>query len=427
MAEIILNHKKNSVSHYLFTNNYEHKEETQEEGVSSLAIGKNGEKGFASINKFPCDFKRLMKISLRNLRRISINDNDILLPEIKRKELSTKLTFENKFVEFNCKIKEQVQSCFKKSILERRIDFFQESLKKRMWKKEDNICENSIQREYIILTSEDNEFNHILKKRLPFPCHRALNSYFKEMEDYLLQMRSPEKISDQEYICFLNERAASVLIHEAIGHIFEYDNSIFLQEKLEEINIPSFISVTDYANSYNGKKVPIPIFYDDEFSKAKDIPLIKNGSFGAFMNDTLSANINGQVISGNARSFMFSDEPLIRMRNTVLQPGKKTKNEILKTITEGLYISSVGDSYVNGNGEFSLLVTESYKITNGIRGSVLVPFIAKGTIFNFLSSIEEISDTLEWFSQGYCIKQQKLPVSMASPAIKCKLKVEKWK
>jgi len=46
---------------------------------------------------------------------------------------------------------------------------------------------------------------------------------------------------------------------------------------------------------------------------------------------------------GNARGFGFSDEPLIRMRNTAILPGKSKQNDMISSIDDGYYLIKTGN------------------------------------------------------------------------------------
>ena len=42
--------------------------------------------------------------------------------------------------------------------------------------------------------------------------------------------------------------------------------------------------------------------------------------------------------TGNARAYAFSDEPLVRMRNTAFLPGQHSLEEMIASIEDGYYL-----------------------------------------------------------------------------------------
>ena len=106
----------------------------------------------------------------------------------------------------------------------------------------------------------------------------------------------------------------------------------FLQVKmllrmLTGIRFSRLKSLVDFANTYDGKMAPLPVYLDDEGIVASDVELIKNGILVGYMNDRETAKHFGMEAKGNARGWGFADEPIIRMRNTCVLPGKNTVEE----------------------------------------------------------------------------------------------------
>ena len=58
----------------------------------------------------------------------------------------------------------------------------------------------------------------------------------------------------------------------------------------------------------------------------------------SFLHNRESAMIFGTASTGNARAFQCSDDPLIRMRNTYIEPGEDKLNDIIKETKHGYII-----------------------------------------------------------------------------------------
>ena len=79
---------------------------------------------------------------------------------------------------------------------------------------------------------------------------------------------------------------AGVLAHEAIGHTTEADlvlgGSVAADYLNQQVADPK-ITLIDFANTAFGKITPVPVFVDDEGTKAEDVSIIKNVILKSFI------------------------------------------------------------------------------------------------------------------------------------------------
>jgi TldD protein len=66
---------------------------------------------------------------------------------------------------------------------------------------------------------------------------------------------------------------------------------------------------------------------DDEGTPAEDVVMIDRGRLRQFMHSRETAARLGLAPTGNARAYGPHDEPLVRMRNTVILPGDSTLDD----------------------------------------------------------------------------------------------------
>ena len=85
--------------------------------------------------------------------------------------------------------------------------------------------------------------------------------------------------------------------------------------------------------------------------------LIKDGILVGYMNNRESAERFNMVPTGNARAYLFSDEPLIRMRNTAVLPGKSKLEDMIASIDDGYYLLDTNNGQADTTGEFMFGVT----------------------------------------------------------------------
>ncbi len=224
----------------------------------------------------------------------------------------------------------------------------------------------------------------------------------------------------------LHSDLAGILAHEAVGHTVEADFVLS-----GSVAGPSFgkqvasekVTLVDFANTAFGRTCPQPVYVDDEGTPAEDAVIIKDGILSGYMHNKESAEKLGFKPQGNARAFLFSDEPLIRMRNTCILPGKDKLEDMIASIDDGYYFIDTGNGQADATGEFMFGVNFGYEIKNGKIARPLRDTTIAGVAFEVLKTVDMLSDELTWGSSGMCGKKQPMPVGMGGPAVKLKINV----
>ncbi len=226
--------------------------------------------------------------------------------------------------------------------------------------------------------------------------------------------------------CVLDSRLAGILSHEAIGHTTEADfvinGSIAGEYMGNEVASP-LVTLIDVAHTWDDQLCPVPVFIDDEGVLAEDCVVIEDGMLRRFMHNKESAQLLGQPLTGNARAYAYSDEPLIRMRNTMIVPGTSKLDEMIASIEDGYYLIDPSNGQADATSEFMFGVTLGYEIKNGKLGNAIKETTISGVAFDLLKSISMVSDEIYWSCAGMCGKKQMIPVGMGGPAIKCKVNI----
>ena len=219
---------------------------------------------------------------------------------------------------------------------------------------------------------------------------------------------------------------SGMLAHEAVGHTVEADlvlSGSVAGPNLNKQVASELISMTDFANVYDGKMAALPVYLDDEGIKATDAELIKNGILTGYMNDRETAEQFGMTPCGNARGWGFADEPIIRMRNTAVLPGTSSIDEMIASVDDGYYLITSGNGQADLTGEFMFGVTCGYEIKNGKLGKALLDTTVSGVAFDMLKTVDMVSKEMEWSSSGFCGKKQAMAVSMGGPHLRCKIMI----
>jgi len=217
---------------------------------------------------------------------------------------------------------------------------------------------------------------------------------------------------------------AGMLAHEAMGHPCEADSVLGGALTASLVGQPvasELVSMADIAHTWNGEEVMIPVYADDEGTPARDVMMIERGRLtGDFMHSRETAARLGKPPSGNARAYSPDDEPLVRMRNTVILPGTSALSEMIEGVDDGYLLLKTGNGQADSTTEFMFGVTLAYEIRNGKVGRAVRNTTVSGSAIKVLQSVDAVSDDMYWTCSGYCGKKQPMVVSMGGPALRAR-------
>ncbi|MDD5091915.1 MAG: TldD/PmbA family protein [Candidatus Wallbacteria bacterium] len=223
------------------------------------------------------------------------------------------------------------------------------------------------------------------------------------------------------HTCILDAELGGILAHEAVGHTVESDlvrsGSVAADRWRQPVASP-IVSLADFAHTALGRPCPVPVHIDDEGMAARDAMIIENGILSSYLHDKESAMDFNMPPTGNARAFEYSDEPLVRMRNTAILPGKDRISDMIASIDDGYYLIRPGNGQADATGEFMFAVTMGYEIKKGALGRALKDVTVSGVAFDFLKTVDMVSDELSWECGGFCSKKQLMIVGMGGPAVR---------
>ncbi|MBQ8073418.1 MAG: TldD/PmbA family protein [Clostridia bacterium] len=217
-----------------------------------------------------------------------------------------------------------------------------------------------------------------------------------------------------------------MLAHEAVGHTVEADLVLGGSVAGPNLGKPvasEMVTLVDFASEAFGAPTPLPVFLDDEGTLARDATLIENGILKGYMNSRESAARFGMEPLGNARAWMFNDEPLIRMRNTCILPGRSSLEEMIASIDDGYYLIDSSNGQADLTGEFMFGVSLGYEIKKGKLGRALLDTTVSGVAFDMLKTVDMLGERVTWSSSGFCGKKQPMPVGMGGPDMRCRITI----
>jgi TldD protein len=170
-----------------------------------------------------------------------------------------------------------------------------------------------------------------------------------------------------------------ILLHEAVGHGLEGDfnrkqTSTFSNLIGERVAAPGVTVIDDGTIADRRGSLTV----DDEGTPSQKTLLIEDGILRGYMQDRQNARLMGMAATGNGRRQSYAHTPMPRMTNTYMLGGDKTPEEILRSVSKGLYAVNFGGGQVDiTSGKFTFSCTEAYRIEDGkigpaVKGATLI-------------------------------------------------------
>ena len=213
-----------------------------------------------------------------------------------------------------------------------------------------------------------------------------------------------------------------ILLHEAVGHGLEADFnrkgvSAFSNRLGQQVASPLCTVVDD--GTIRNRRGSLNV--DDEGHPTQQNVLIENGVLRGYLQDRLSSRIMRSVSTGSGRRESYQHVPMPRMTNTFMLAGDSDPEEIVSSVSSGLYCANFGGGQVDiTSGNFVFSASESYLIENGkitrpVRGATLV-----GNGPEALKYVSMVGNDLKLDEGiGICGKEgQSVPVGVGIPTVK---------
>ena len=200
----------------------------------------------------------------------------------------------------------------------------------------------------------------------------------------------------------LANKFGGVIFHEACGHLLETTQiergTTPFSDKLNKKIAHESVTAIDEGLS-EGSFGSLSI--DDEGMEPEKSVLIKNGVLKKFISDRAGELRTGHKRTGSGRRQNYSFAAASRMRNTFIAKGEYTKDELITSISDGLYCKSMGGGSVGATGQFNFAVEEGYlikdgKLTKPVKGATLI-----GDAKDVMLKISMCGDDLE-LAPGFC-------------------------
>jgi TldD protein len=215
---------------------------------------------------------------------------------------------------------------------------------------------------------------------------------------------------------------AGVFVHEAFGHLSEADGMHENPElektmRLGRVLGPPFLHIFDSGVEKGARGY---LAYDDEGVRTEKTYLIREGRIVGRLHSRETAGKMGERPTGNARALSYRHPPIVRMRNTGIEPGEASFEDLLAEIEEGLYCLGFYGGETMGE-MFTFTPQVAYRIRKGRIEEPVREATLSGNVFHTLAAIEAIGrEVARRDDGGGCGKggQAPLPVSHWCPPIR---------
>ena len=200
----------------------------------------------------------------------------------------------------------------------------------------------------------------------------------------------------------LANRFGGVIFHEACGHLLETTQvergtTPFAERVGETIAHPAVTAIDEGLTGGAFGSLSM----DDEGMEAQRTVLIQHGVLQRFISDRAGELRTGHARTGSGRRQSHTFAAASRMRNTFIDAGPHTPEELIASVDKGLYCKSMGGGSVGPTGQFNFAVEEGYLIENGqltkpVKGATLI-----GEAKEVMPRISMCANDLE-LAAGFC-------------------------
>lgn len=242
-----------------------------------------------------------------------------------------------------------------------------------------------------------------------------IESFSRKTAETANRLLTAEAAPSGRFPIVTDNALTGVMIHEALGHAVESDlilqDDSILKDKLNTKIGSEIVNIYDdpTMDAFGHYE------YDCEGVKTFKNHLVEDGELVSLLSSRESAGKLSMKSSANARS-SISNQSIVRMSNTYLEPGDMSFEELIEDITEGIYLKgSRGGQVDTGKGIFQFNATEAFMIKDGELSTPLRDVSLSGNILETLTHIDGLGSDFKT-SVGFCGKDgQVIPVGDGGP------------
>ncbi len=230
------------------------------------------------------------------------------------------------------------------------------------------------------------------------------------MADEINQLTTAIDCPAKNTTLVLDGNITSLVIHESIGHALELDRVFGMERNFSGMsfatpeNLDSLQYGSEIVNVTVNPTAPNALGsfgWDDEGVKSRTTYLIKNGILKDYLSSReISGRIN-HTSTGNLRAEGWKNIPIVRMSNTILEPGDRSFADLIGEVDDGIYMSgptswSIDD--LRKNFQFGCEI--GWEIKSGKLGRAIKNPTFSGCTTQLWNNCDAIGDSSQFVIQG---------------------------
>jgi TldD protein len=216
-----------------------------------------------------------------------------------------------------------------------------------------------------------------------------------------------------------------LLAHEAVGHMVEADSvqaGTAAQGRIGQRVASELVTLCDTGLDIGTDGGVGALPFDDEGVATTTTVIIERGILRSYLHNRQTAAAFGVAPTGNARAWLFHDEPRVRMRNTCLLPVTDTLEDMIAGVEDGYLADGPGNGQADANGQFLFGTDYLRRIRRGRLAERVRDATMSGNAFEVLATVDAASEDFRWdLGTGYCGKHQPAKVDGGGPYVRCRL------
>jgi TldD protein len=221
------------------------------------------------------------------------------------------------------------------------------------------------------------------------------------------------------YTVVLNPAAAGALAHRLVGHLARPITPGADPEALPTGTRvgPEVLTIGDDPTA-EGLRPSSPL--DDEGTPARRTVLVQNGVVVGHLQSRATAARTGEAPTGHARAAGLRATPVPRAANTYLAQGQGSRDDLLRPVSNGLYLSDVLACEATG-GLVTLRAAGARLIRNGRLAEPVKGVEITGGALALLGRVEAVGGDFSWDPSAARCRDGavgELPITTGAPHVR---------
>ena len=242
-----------------------------------------------------------------------------------------------------------------------------------------------------------------------------VESAVTNLTDMSVRIQAARTVAPGSYPVIMDPELSGVFAHEVVGHLMEADllasnlASAFRLQPGTQLAIGSFSVVDDPTIQGEGSYA-----FDDEGFPAVPVALIRHGRVAGLLHSGATSRYFLQQPNGRARAVEWDEPPVVRMSNTIVEPGNHAVDELFLGIRKGIYARGARSAL--GGTSFTIVPREAWWIENSRITNPIGGFEFTGESMDALSAITAVADDVRLYGGGIggCFKNGQGPLRTGS-------------